>query len=226
MLSTEEMAHILSRPLPCIPTTNYTPTGRNGFEHKYHCSFLDASTEYKRRAFDLVGSVFATPERRGLFPGASRVLQLPGTMQAIRYERGHATHPAREVALHLKTLPPSSRIDGNGIAFNIMPYFSHYIFLDHGPGRFAETQNGYPGSVSIPDLLAERPDAILLPDTGLTANAKRELGNGGFLERHVFCGAPYFPDHPGLHLRVREKLTSLLSMRAPLLAPVGFSAFG
>jgi len=60
MLSTEEVAHILSR-LPTLhPDDNYTPTGRNGFEHKYHCSFLDASTEYKRRAFDLIGSVFAT----------------------------------------------------------------------------------------------------------------------------------------------------------------------
>jgi len=35
MLSTEETAHILSR-LPTLhPQDNYTPTGRDGFEHKY-----------------------------------------------------------------------------------------------------------------------------------------------------------------------------------------------
>jgi phytanoyl-CoA dioxygenase PhyH len=64
--STEEMAHLLLH-LPTLrPDAYYTPIGRSGFEHKYLCSFLDASTECIRRAFDLVGSLLSTQVDRAL----------------------------------------------------------------------------------------------------------------------------------------------------------------
>jgi hypothetical protein len=59
MLSAEEIAFIRSRLAMLRPDDNFAPTGRNGFEHSYHCSFLDKSIEYKRAAFDLIVSVFA-----------------------------------------------------------------------------------------------------------------------------------------------------------------------
>jgi hypothetical protein len=48
LLSTEEVAHFLSGLLTLHPDDNYTPAARNGFENKYHCSFLDASTVASR----------------------------------------------------------------------------------------------------------------------------------------------------------------------------------
>jgi len=58
MLSAEEVAFIKSRIADLRPADKFAPTGRDGFEYKYHCSFLDKSIEYKREAFALMESVF------------------------------------------------------------------------------------------------------------------------------------------------------------------------
>jgi hypothetical protein len=119
-------------------------------------------------------------------------LQLPWTAAALRYETGHATFPARAAARYLKTLPASTRIDGNELAFTVMPYFPRYIFMDHGPGRFAGHGN-WPENVSIPEFVAERADVILLRTADVTADDRRVLGSAGYSERHTFCGGFYFP---------------------------------
>ena len=123
------------------------------------------------------------------------VLQLRWTANAILYERQHATYPARATAAWLKTLPPSTRIDGNEIAFGVMPFFPRYLFLDHGAERFTSHET-YPAQISTPDLIAERPDVILLRPSNVTADDWRDFNDAGYTERHLFCGAPYFPNWP------------------------------
>ena len=59
MLSDEEVAYIHSCLAQLRPADKFAPTGRDGFEHSYHCSFLDKSIEYKREAFALMEEVFA-----------------------------------------------------------------------------------------------------------------------------------------------------------------------
>ena len=122
-------------------------------------------------------------------------LQLPWTIEAIRYERSHDTFPAKSAALFLSNLPPSNRIDGNQIAFTVMPYFSHYIFLDHGEARFV-AHTGYPADISIADFVSEHADEILLQTSSVTAMDRNELYDAGYTEKHVFCGAPFFPNRP------------------------------
>jgi hypothetical protein len=123
------------------------------------------------------------------------VLQLPWTFQAIRYEKDQASYPARAAASYLKTLPPSTRIDGNEIAFSVLPFFSHYIFMDDGSERFNNHTN-YPTDVSVPAFVKLRPDVVLLRSSKVTADDWRDFANGGYTEHHRFCGAPYFPNRP------------------------------
>jgi hypothetical protein len=123
------------------------------------------------------------------------VLQLRWTFQAILYEKGHASYPARAAASYLKTLPPSERIDGNGIAFGVLPYFSRYLFMDDGPARF-NAHVSYPDDVSVPAFIARRLDVILLRTAFVTADDRRDFGNAGYAERHRFCGGAYFPYLP------------------------------
>jgi hypothetical protein len=123
------------------------------------------------------------------------VLQLRWTLQAIVYERGHASYPAKAAASYLKTLPPSARIDGNDIAFSVLPFFSRYIFLDDGPARFGDHLR-YPKDLSVPAFIDRRLDVILLRSAYVTANDRRDFADAGYQERHRFCGAPYFPNLP------------------------------
>jgi len=58
MLAPEDTANILQELATLKPDDNFAPQGHGGFDHKFHCSFLDRNVEYKRRAFDLIKSSF------------------------------------------------------------------------------------------------------------------------------------------------------------------------
>jgi ectoine hydroxylase-related dioxygenase (phytanoyl-CoA dioxygenase family) len=58
MLAADEIAYLLSQIDLLRPADRFAPTGRDGFDYKYHCSFLDKSVEYKRAAFALMEQVF------------------------------------------------------------------------------------------------------------------------------------------------------------------------
>jgi hypothetical protein len=151
-------------------------------------------------------------------------LQLGWTFQAIRYEQHHATYPARATASYLKTLPPSERIDGNEVAFSVMPFFSHYIFLDDGAGRFND-HTGYPTDLSVPAFVARRADVILLRSTNVTAEDWRELGSAGYGERHRFCGAPYFPNWPVVPICIATFEKNSPAEKSPGLKPQDYVGF-
>jgi hypothetical protein len=59
LLSPAELAHILERLGTLRPDDGFAPTGQAGFEHRYHCSFLDTNVAYKRETYDLIRGVFA-----------------------------------------------------------------------------------------------------------------------------------------------------------------------
>ena len=121
------------------------------------------------------------------------ILQLRWTFQALHYEETHATYPAREAASYLASLSPSTKIDGNGIAFYVLPFFSHAVFVDDGPARFSN-HVAYPNDRSVSAFIAARLDVVLLESALVTTKDRRELGNAGYQEQHKFCGAPYFPN--------------------------------
>jgi hypothetical protein len=109
-------------------------------------------------------------------------LQIPWTVAALRFERTHATYPAKATAEYLKSLPPDTRIDGFDHAYTVLPYFERYPF---------HLQND---SLDVPAALADKPDAILLRDTTATDLQLAQLAQAGFTRKHSFCGTPFFPN--------------------------------
>jgi hypothetical protein len=59
MLSPAEIDYILSRFRNLRPDDRFSPTGRDGFQFRYHCSFLDTNISYKRETHQLIKGVFA-----------------------------------------------------------------------------------------------------------------------------------------------------------------------
>jgi hypothetical protein len=59
MLSAEEISHVLWRIEDLHPDDRFAPNGQNGFQLRYHCSFLDTNVDYKRETHELLVSVFA-----------------------------------------------------------------------------------------------------------------------------------------------------------------------
>ena len=110
------------------------------------------------------------------------LLQIPGTVQALRFDRTHATYPARAAADYLKSLPPDTRIDGFDHAFTVLPYFNAYPF---------HLQNDI---LNVPAALADEPGAILLRDSTATDEQLAQLAQAGFTRKHSFCGTPFFPN--------------------------------
>jgi hypothetical protein len=112
------------------------------------------------------------------------LLQVPWTVAALRFERGHATYPAKAAADYLKSLPQSARIDGFDHAFTVLPYFTIYPF---------HLQKDI---LDVPAVLADRPDAILMRDSTATADQLAQLAQAGYQREHKFCGTPFFPNQP------------------------------
>ncbi len=63
MLEEAEVAALLSRMATLSPDDSFAPT--NGFA-TYHCSFLDSSKQYKRKAFELMKETFTPVQERYL----------------------------------------------------------------------------------------------------------------------------------------------------------------
>jgi hypothetical protein len=64
MLSPAEIAHILSHFRNLQPDDRFAPTGRDGFQFRYHCSFLDTNVSYKRETHQLIKGVFISTDTR------------------------------------------------------------------------------------------------------------------------------------------------------------------
>ena len=122
------------------------------------------------------------------------LLQIPWTVGALRYIATHATHPANATAAYLQSLPGSTRIDGNEIAFTVLPYFRTYIFVDP-KDRFAKPQAS-PVPLTLDEFFAERADAILLREAEGSPIYAARMDAAGYSKVHRFCGAPYFPNVP------------------------------
>jgi hypothetical protein len=110
------------------------------------------------------------------------LLQIPWTIEAVRFERTHPTYPAKAAADYLKTLPQDARFYGFDHAFTVLPYFPEYPF---------EVQNDV---LDVKAVLGGKPDAILLRDSTATAEQMAELVHAGYQRKHVFCGTPFFPN--------------------------------
>jgi hypothetical protein len=111
------------------------------------------------------------------------LLQVAWTIAAIRYERTHATYPARAAADYLKTLPSNEQIAGVGFADTVSPYFLNNVL-----------NAGY-AKKNVSNVLAGRPDIILV-DHNRSAEDSRLLLQSGYRQTRTFCGAPYFPNVP------------------------------
>jgi hypothetical protein len=122
-------------------------------------------------------------------------LQLPWTVGAIRYDMTHASYPAKGTMEYLKTLPPGLRIDGNGLAFRVLPYFPNYIFVDHGSDRFLHAGEP-PPPLPISVFNDEKADVLLIRDKDVKTPNWTEINRDGWTVRHIVCGAPYFPNRP------------------------------
>jgi hypothetical protein len=123
-------------------------------------------------------------------------LQLPWTVGAARYDMTHMSYPAKAASSFLKTLPPGTRIDGNGLAFRVLPYFPNFIFIDHGTARLPPHAGEPPPPVPIADFINEHADVILTRNADLHSWEWVEIFHAGYSVKHVFCGAPYFPNRP------------------------------
>jgi hypothetical protein len=66
MLSPAEISHILSCLGQLRPDDHFAPRGRDRFQFRYHCSFLDTNVDYKRATYKLIQSVFETHVARYL----------------------------------------------------------------------------------------------------------------------------------------------------------------
>lgn len=123
------------------------------------------------------------------------LLQIPGTVAALRFERTHPTYPAKAAADFLKTLPPNVRIDAFDHGFTLLPYFDTFPFV-----RQTEV-------LDVPTALADHPDVILYRDSTATPDQLAQLAQAGYRETHNFCGTPFFPNQPlsALCLVVLEK---------------------
>lgn len=123
------------------------------------------------------------------------LLQIPWTVAALRFERTHATYPAKAAADYLKSLPQNTRLDGFDHAFTVLPYFSRYPF--HLQKEVLD----------VPAVLADQPGAILVRDSTPTAEQLAQLAEAGYRREHQFCGTPFFPNQPlvPLCLNVLEK---------------------
>ena len=119
------------------------------------------------------------------------VLQLPWTINAIRYERHHSTYPAGQAAAYLETLPRGTRMDQLGLGFTVLPYFSRNIFVAHGEPAFSHSETSDP-SARIAEVLATGPDVIVADDQN--SHTLIALQAAGYQVTHSFCGAPYFPN--------------------------------
>jgi len=110
------------------------------------------------------------------------LLQVPWTLAALRFDRTHATYPAKATADYLKSLPKNTRLDGFDHAFTLLPYFSYYPF---------HLQRDV---LDVPAVLADDPDAIVLRDSTPTDEQLAELVRAGYTRKHSFCGTPFFPN--------------------------------
>ena len=112
------------------------------------------------------------------------LLQLPWTVAALRFERSHATYPAKATADYLQSLPTPRRIDGFDHAFTLLPYFRLYPF---------HLQQDV---LDVPTVLADQPDVIVFRDTTVTPEQLAQLTQAGYRGTHSFCGTPFFPNQP------------------------------
>ena len=112
------------------------------------------------------------------------VLQIPWTVAALRFERTHATYPAKATADYLKSLPQNTRIDGFDHSISLLPYFAQYPF-------HLQTD-----VLDVPTALADHPDAILLRQATPTPEQLAELSAAGYQLTHTFCGTPFYPNQP------------------------------
>ena len=112
------------------------------------------------------------------------LLQIPWTVAALRFERSHATYPAKATADYLKSLPTSRRIDGFDHAFILLPYFQAYPF---------HLQQDL---LDVPTVLADQPDVIVFRDTTITPEQLAQLDQAGYRDTQSFCGTPFFPNQP------------------------------
>lgn len=112
------------------------------------------------------------------------LLQIPGTVAALRFERNHSTYPAKAAADFLKTFPRDLRVEGFDHAFTLLPYFDVYPF-------FRQTE-----VLDLPAVLADRPDFVLFRDSTATPGQLAQLAGAGYRTNHTFCGTPFFPDQP------------------------------
>jgi hypothetical protein len=127
--------------------------------------------------------------------GLLAALHLPWTYAAIRYDMSHASYPAEAAAAYLRSLPPGQKIDGNGLAFRVLPYFPNFLFVDHGSERFFHAGEP-PPPLLIADFNAERADVILLRDADIAGWQWVQLTEDGYSVKRTFCGAPFFPNRP------------------------------
>jgi len=58
MLSTAEVSRMRAQLATLKPDDNFAPDERSGFERRYHCSFLDTNTGYRREAHRLIREFF------------------------------------------------------------------------------------------------------------------------------------------------------------------------
>jgi hypothetical protein len=123
------------------------------------------------------------------------VLQIPWTLAAIHYEFHHATYPAKATAAYLRTLPSNTSIDGDKVAYAILPYRPGYVPVDRAHGRFADHAS-YATSATIDSFLSNSPDVLLLNETLAAPSARARLQAAGYMEVHTSCGGPYFPNIP------------------------------
>ena len=112
------------------------------------------------------------------------LLQIPWTVAALRFERTHATYPAKAAADYLKSLPGNTRIDGFDHSVSVLPYFERYPF-------HLQTD-----VLDVPAAIADDPDAILLRDSTPTPEQLAQLSGAGYRLTQSFCGTPFFPNQP------------------------------
>jgi hypothetical protein len=112
------------------------------------------------------------------------LLQIPWTLAAVRFVRTHSTYPAQAAAAYLKSLPPESRVDGFDHSSTVLPYLADDPFHLQ-----ADT-------LSVPAVLADRPDAILFRDSTVSDSHLALLAAAGYTRSHSFCGTPFFPNQP------------------------------
>jgi hypothetical protein len=112
------------------------------------------------------------------------LLQLPWTVAALRFDRTHATYPARATAAYLGSLPRTAKIDGFDHADTLLPYFQNYPFHLQ-----ADVLN-------VGAVLADAPDAIVFRTTTVRDEQLAQLAQAGYQQTHRFCGTPFFPNQP------------------------------